>query len=229
MAIRVSELQSQGAHKEILRLIARAVNRLAAVQFPIAAALLVTGRDLIVLMYTKAYERSVDIFLIHALGLLIGVFLVDPVFRAYRELIRYMIIVRVVVVLGLIAGLYFSIQQFGLMGAVLTSLTAAMCERAALSWLALRKLNMTLQDLPLFADLLKVSAVAITTGLIAYTIRNLMNPDALVLRLAVTGASFGAIYLTAMIVLKLPGSEELSRERLTGAIAQMKQQFRKRA
>jgi O-antigen/teichoic acid export membrane protein len=229
MAIRVSELQSQGAHKEILRLIARAVNRLAAVQFPIAAALLVMGRDLIILMYTKAYESSADIFVIQSLALLIGVFLVDPVFRAYRELIRYMIIVRIVVVLGLIAGLYFSIQHFGLIGAVLASLAAAMSERAALSWIALRKLKITIQDLSLFADLLKVSAVTVTTGLIAYAIRNLMSPDALVLRLAITGTSFAVMYLTAMFVLKLPGSEELSKERLTGAIAQVRGRLRKRA
>jgi hypothetical protein len=62
MVVRVSALQHQDRKAEIRRLSAAAVNRLAALQFPTCALLLVAGHDLIVLVYTKAYERSAPIF-----------------------------------------------------------------------------------------------------------------------------------------------------------------------
>ncbi len=211
---RVGALRREGKHKEILHLMAKAINRLAAIQFPIAAVLFVIGRDLIVLLYTPAYERSADIFVINVLLLPLGVFVIEPVFRAYGGVRRFLIGVRFTLLVLLAATLYIGIKALGVTGAVIASVVVALLERAALCWRALRVLETTRKDLPLFFDLLKVTAVTAGTTIAAYGVRNLMSPNRLILRIVVTTLVFSVIYLIAMYVFKLPGSEELNKNRL---------------
>jgi O-antigen/teichoic acid export membrane protein len=214
MVVRVSALQHEGRHHDVLRLTASAVNRLAAFQFPVAALLFVTGRDLIVQMYTKAYEPSAKIFAVNILLLPMAVLLVDPIVRAYTELRRYIMVVRLSIFIALIVTLYFAIQQLGMVGAIVASVVAAFIERVALAWRASKVLGASAKDLRLFADCGKAAALSIGAATVAYFIRNTMSADVVILRLIVTAASFVSIYLIGMYLLRLPGSEELRKDRL---------------
>ena len=84
-------LQQENRKADIRYVTAAATNRLAAMQFPLFMFLMVAGHDLIILLYTRAYEKSASIFQVSILLLPIGIFLLDPIVRAYKELRNFVL------------------------------------------------------------------------------------------------------------------------------------------
>ena len=214
MSVRVSTLQLENRKTDIRYVTAAATNRLSAIQFPLFMLLLVAGHDLIVLLYTKAYEKSADIFLITILLIPLSVFLLDPIVRAYKDLRNLLLAVRIAIFVGLFCVLGPAIRHFGMMGAAITAVAAQAIERIIIAWRAARAVDATVKDVALYLGLFKVTGVTIAAGLVAYTVRNLINPALLIPRIAAVSICIGAIYLTGMFVFRLPGWEMLSTERI---------------
>ena len=214
MIVRVSTLQQENRKADIRYVTAAATNQLAAIQFPLFMFLLVAAHDLIVLLYTKAYEKSADIFLISILLLPLSVFLLDPIVRAYKELRNFLLGVRIGIFVGLFCILFPVIRNFGMMGAAIAAVAAQAIERVIIAWRAAKTVDATGKDVALYLDLFKVTGVTIAAGLVAYMVRNLINPALLIPRIAAVGLCIGVIYLTAMFVFRLPGWEMLSKERM---------------
>jgi O-antigen/teichoic acid export membrane protein len=228
MVVRVSALQQQNRNDEVRRVIASAINRVAAVQFPAAALLLVIGRDLIVLLYTKTYEASYSIFAINVLMLPLSAFLIDPIIRSYMELRKFVLIARVVLTIILLATLSMIIHRFGMIGAVSAAVVAEFIERLIHGWRASRAVEATSRDLALFSDLAKVTMTTAVVALVAYAVRSTIDPDRVLLRLFAATSCFGVLYLPAMYALELPGSQELSKERIASFAASTFQKLRRR-
>jgi len=218
MIVRVSSLEKENRKADIRYLTAAATNRLAAIQFPLFAMLFVAGHDLIVLLYTKAYAQSANIFLVSIVLLLLGVFLLDPITRAYKELRNYLVGLRIVVFVALFAVLGPVIRHFGMMGAAVTAVVAQVVERLLIGWLAARAVEAKPRDIRLYADLFKVAAVTVVAGLGAYLVRNLIPSGLLIPRIIAVGLAVSAIYLPAMFIFRLPGWELLTKERLLTAL-----------
>ncbi len=214
MIVRVSSLQKEDRKADIRYITAAATNRLAAIQFPLFVMLFVAGHDLIVLMYTRAYERSASIFLVSILLLPIGVLLLDPIVRAYKGLRNFLLGVRLSIFIGLFCVLSPVIHHFGMMGAAIAAVAAQFLERFVIAWRAAKAVDASIHDVRLYADLFKVTGVTIAAGAVAYAVRNLISPALLVPRILVVGGCVAAIYLPAMFFLRLPGWEMLSKERL---------------
>lgn len=214
MVVRISMLQQQDRKEDIRRLSAGAINRLASIQFPVCAILLVAGHDLIVLFYTRAYERSATIFSVTILLLALNVLLIDPIIRAYTGLRKFVLGVRIAMLIALFASLGPIIHRFGMIGAAITAVAAQFVERIVVGWQVSKTVDASAKDLTLFKDLFKVSGLAIGAGAVAYIVRNLINPDLLVPRVAAVVTCFAALYLAGVYIFRLPGSELMSRERL---------------
>lgn len=219
MVRRINELQHEGRHRDILHLTVSAINRLSAFQFPVAALLFITGRDLIVLMYTRKYEASASIFAINLIPLAAAGLIIDPIVQAYKELRGWVLAVRIVVFILTVSSLPFAIRRYGLIGAIGIAVLAFVVERSAVTWKAFKTAQVTLNDLALFRDLGKLAGVTAAGLIIASMLRDLISPDLLIPRLAVTSVTFGLIYLTGLYYLRLPGSEQLQKERLKSLAA----------
>lgn len=218
LIVRVSALQQENRKKDIRTITAASTNRLAAIQFPLFMLFLVAGHDLIVLLYTKAYEQSANIFLITILLLPLNVFLLDPIIRAFKNLRNFVLVVRICIFVGLFCVLGPVIRHFGVMGAAITAVAAQTIERIFLAWRAAKAVDATTKDLPLYFDLFKVTCVTIAAGLVAYIVRNLINPALLIPRILVVTMCLGTVYVTALFLLRLPGWEVLSRERIVSLV-----------
>ena len=214
LIVRVSILQRENRKADIRYVTAAATNRLAAMQLPLFMFLMVAGHDLIVLLYTRAYEKSADIFLVTIILLPFSIFLSDPIVRAYKDLRNFVLGVRISIFVGLFCVLLPVIRHFGMMGAAITAVAAQMLERIFLWWKVVRVVDATRKDLVLYWDLLKVACTTIAAGLVAYMVRNFISPARLVPRIAAVSICIGAIYLTGMFVFRLPGWELLSKERI---------------
>ncbi|MGB8771915.1 MAG: oligosaccharide flippase family protein [Candidatus Korobacteraceae bacterium] len=218
MVVRVSALQHQDRKEEIRRLSANAINRLAAIQFPTCALLLVAGHDLIVLVYTRAYERSAPIFSVAILLLALNAFLIDPVIRAYIGLRKFILVTRIVILVCLFFALTPVIQHFGMLGAAVAAVAAQFIERIIMGWKVASTVDMTAKDLPLYKDLVKVTALTVLAAVAAYAVRNLISPHLLLPRIAAVSALVASIYLPGMYLFRLPGWEVLSKERIFGIV-----------
>jgi O-antigen/teichoic acid export membrane protein len=214
MIVRVSKLQQENRKADIRSLTAAATNQLAAIQYPLFMFLLVAGHDLIVLLYTRAYERSADIFLVTILLLPVSVFLLDPIQRAYKNLRRFSLGVRIAIFTSLFCVLFPVIHRFGMMGAAIAAVAAQIIEQAIVGWRVAREVDASVKDIALYRDLFKVSAVTVAAGVVAYLVRNLISPRLLIPRIAAAGICIAAVYLAGMFVFRLPGREALSKERL---------------
>ena len=214
MIVRVSALEKENRKADIRYVTAAATNRLAAFQFPMFAMLFVAGHDLIVLLYTKAYEASASIFLVSIVLLPIGVFLLDPIVRAYKRLRNFMLGVRICVFIGLFCILGPMIRNFGMMGAALTTVGAQILERIIIGWGAARAVEAKPSHVRLYADLFKVAGVTFVAAALAHFVRNLIPAALLIPRIVAVGLIVTAIYVPAMFALRLPGWELFTKDHL---------------
>jgi O-antigen/teichoic acid export membrane protein len=214
MVVRISALHQEGRIEDIRNVLAHAINRLATVQFPIYALLLVVGRDLIVLFYTKRYEASAPIFYITITLIVLNVFIYDPIVRAYMELRKFILIVRLGVFVALFLVFAPVIHHFGMIGAAVTAILGDLTERLIVGTKICRTIGVTRRDFRMLTGVLHVAVVAAVAALVASGVRHLAINQVLFLRLALTGLSFAAIYLAGFHLWHLPGSELVTKESL---------------
>jgi O-antigen/teichoic acid export membrane protein len=226
MIVRVSALEKEDRKEDIRYVTAAATNRLAAIQFPLFAMLFVGGHDLIVLLYTRAYEQSANIFLVSIFLLLLGVFLLDPIVRAYKGMRNFLLVVRLVIFVALFCVLGPVIRHYGMMGAAVTAVVAQVFERIIIAWAAARAVEAKPRDIRLYADLFKVTGVTIAAGLVAYLVRNLIPATLLIPRIIIVGLTVTALYVPAMFVLRLPGWEMLTKDRIVSVVRTTLGKFR---
>jgi O-antigen/teichoic acid export membrane protein len=218
LIVRVSKLQLDGRKDEILRLTAAATCQLAAIQLPLYMLLLVAGHDLIVLLYTKAYEPSAKIFAVSITLLLFSLFLVDPIQRAYAHLRNIVLGLKIAAFVALFCVLFPVIRHFGMMGAAVVAVAIQIVERLAAGFMAARVVNARIRDLALYRDSFKIAGLTAAAGLFACAIRNLISPSLLVPRILAVGICFSLLYMPAFYFLRLPGWELMSRERIQSVV-----------
>ena len=214
MVVRISALHQEGRIEDIRNVLAQAINRLATVQFPIYAILLVAGRDLIVFFYTKRYEASAPIFYITITLIVLNVFIYDPVVRAYIELRKFILVVRILVLVALFIVLAPVIHHFGMIGAAVTAVLGDLTERLIVGSKVCRTIGATGHDFRLLSGVVRVAVVATVAALAASGVRHLAMSQLLFFRLALTGISFAVVYLAGFYFWHLPGSELVSKESL---------------
>jgi O-antigen/teichoic acid export membrane protein len=214
MIVRVSKLQQENRKSDIRSVTAAATSHMAAIQYPLFMLLLVAGHDLIILLYTRAYERSADIFLISILLLPMDVLLFDPIARAYKNLRNFALGLRIAVFITLLCVLFPVVRHFGMIGAAITAVSIQIIERAIIGWRVAREVDASAKDLALYRDYFKVCGVTVAAGVVAYLVRNLISPRLLIPRILAVGVCGAAVYLAGVFVFRLPGREQLSKERL---------------
>jgi hypothetical protein len=68
--------------------------------------------------------------------------------------------------------------------------------------------------LRLYVDVGKIVGLTAAAGLFAYIVRNLISPGLLVPRILAVGISFFVLYLPGFYLMRLPGWEFMSKERI---------------
>lgn len=164
---RMSRLQSRSEKREMITLTARVMQKLSLVYFPTYVFLLITAEVFIITLFTRDYLASVPIFLINITLLPFDIWVVDPMIRAYKELGRFLLILRGFVLLGLVAALYYGIQHFDLRGMIAIVVVISIFERFVASLVLGRKLGVRRGDVRLLKDIGKVGLVSLFSGIIA--------------------------------------------------------------
>jgi FkbM family methyltransferase len=165
---RMSELQAQGDKDEMIRLTARAMHKLAFFYFPIYAFLLITAQTFIITLFTRHYLEAVPIFLINLTLLPFQIIITDPIVRAYKELGRFLLGLRVCILIALVGALYFGIWHFDLRGMIAIAVIVSVIEKIVAEIVIARQLGVGRQHFPLLINVLKTAIAVIIAGTITF-------------------------------------------------------------
>ena len=204
----VSQLQHNNDPRGIISLMARATRKLAAVYFPVYALLVVVAPDLISFVFTRRYLPAVPVFLINLTLLLVGVLIQDPLFRAYREQRFFLIRLRVMLGLLLVAGLWFATTRFGAVGSITVVVGVTLIERVATAIRFGRILGVNRNDIFLLADVGKVAILSAVAALATALVRLPIRDRKPFLVLVVCSLVFGLIYLGGVLLTGVATKEE---------------------
>ena len=232
MIPRMSQLELKDSRREMVELMAEAAKKLSFFFFPSFAFLFITAQVFIVTLFTKEFADSVPIFRINLLLLPISIILTDPIVRSYKQLGRYLFILRGFILTGLFAALYFGIQHLGLLGMITIVVATAALDRIVESSLVAYKMKMKLGDLLVFSGLVKTAAASAIAAFATYFFFNWFSPFASVIAesiaenlsfslksslfdsisglmiLAVSGILFAIVYLFVANYLKVVSDDE---------------------
>ncbi len=168
---RMSQLQMHNKKREMIELAARASEKLALVYFPVYAYFLVVGEDLISTLFTKNYLESVPIFHINITLLLFYIWITDPIVRAFEHLGRFILKIRIFIVLCLFTTLWFGIDYFDLRGVIAVVVTTAIVERIVTAYKAWTTIGVTWKDVILLKNVGKIAFFASIAGVITFLFR----------------------------------------------------------
>jgi O-antigen/teichoic acid export membrane protein len=167
---RMTELQAEDNRAEMIRLTARAMQKLAFFYFPIYVFLLITAETFIFTLFTHNYMASVDIFKINITLLPLQILLTDPIVRAYKELGRFLLILRIFILIALVAALYWGIWHFNLTGMIAIVVIVSVIEKLIAETVIVRKLGVGRKDLHLLKNVGKTAAVSLIAGVATYLV-----------------------------------------------------------
>lgn len=165
---RMSELQVTDDKEEMIRLTARAMQKLAFFYFPIYLFMLITARTFVITLFTENYLASVPIFMINLTILPFSILITDPVVRAYKELGRFLLGLRVFILIGLVSTLYFGLKFLSLEGMITVAVVALLVEKFIAETVIVRRLGVGRKHLHLLVNVGKTAVITIVAGLVTY-------------------------------------------------------------
>jgi O-antigen/teichoic acid export membrane protein len=169
---KMNELQQKGDRDEMIRLTARAMQKLALIYFPVYVFLFITSRTFITTLFTEQFEMSASIFAINITLLPFAILITDPVVRSFKELGRIFLLTRVLVLTGMVSVLYFSIGQVSLTGVITIAVAAVLIEKVLAETMVIRKLELGTRHLHLLKPVGKTAIAAIIAGLVTCFVYN---------------------------------------------------------
>ncbi len=185
---RMSELQAADDRREMVRLTARAVQKLAFFYLPLYVFLYVTGETLITTLFTNEYRESVPVFRVFLTLLPFSILIADPVVRAYEDLGAFLLRVRIVMFLVLIVGLIAGVRSFGLVGIIAIVISIRAFERLVVAYKICRRIGVTAADAARFRAVGVTAVVAAIAGAVtALTHGAIADPLAATVRNAAVG------------------------------------------
>jgi O-antigen/teichoic acid export membrane protein len=167
MMVKMAETPTD--HHEALGLFHDTVSRLAFLIAPVAAGLVVLAQPFIVTLYTDKYQASVPIFMVWVLTIVPAIFAVDAVLRVYAQT-RFLLVMNLVR-LGFVAGLIgWFLGAFGLVGAVLVTLTATIVAKGLAVVRIAKLLQVSIAEVLPWTTLARIGARAAAAGIPAWAL-----------------------------------------------------------
>lgn len=167
---RMNELHLKNDRDEMIRLTARAMQKLAVVYFPVYVFLLITAKTFVVTLFTLKYEASASVFVVNLTLLPFSILITDPIVRSFKELGRLFLLTRILVLTAMMAVLYFGSQHLGLVGMITVAVSAILIERTIAEGMVIHKLGLGLRHLPLLKSVLKTALISIFAGAVTYLV-----------------------------------------------------------
>lgn len=213
MIPRLSLLQRDNDHREIVRLMTQVMRKLAFVHFPVYAFLMVSGKEFIRWLFTDAYLGSWPIFAINLTLIPFYVIMLDPIVRAYAEQRYFLLRLRLFLFSVLVIGLWYAVGRFGLLGAVVVVVSINLFEHLVVTYRSAKLIGVKRGDLRLLSDVGKLALAAMVGTAGAIGTRAFVVGLKPFYVLVFTGVVFVVLYMAALLLLRVPNDVERERVR----------------
>ncbi len=170
MIPKMSELQLAGKTREMIELTATAMNKLAFFYFPLFIFFLITAQTFITTIFTEKYTDSVPIFLINIILLPTYILISDPLVRSYESLGKFILKVRIFIVIGLSFLLWFGINHFNLQGMILIVVFVSLLDRLITTIKIWKTVGVKTSDLSLVGNVWKTAVSSIIAGVFTFLV-----------------------------------------------------------
>lgn len=227
MITRVGLLQKEDNRREIVRLTARVMRKLAIIYFPLYALLMIVGREFIAVLFTTRYLDSWPVFAINLTMLPLNILILDPVVRAYAGERHFVVKLHAALLVLLLAILWFATQRFGLVGAISAVVFVNFLGRLATAVRMGRVVGVERGDVWLLKDVGKVAAATIAAAAVTWLARSALAGVKPFAVLVVCGVVFSLAYLAAALLLGVPTFAE--RDAARRQLSRARHLFRRRA
>lgn len=167
---RMSRLQLEDDRREMIRLTARAMQKLSFFYFPLFAFMTITAQTFIITLFTRNFEASIPIFRISLLLLPFFIFVSDPIVRSYKELGKFLVVLRIFVFTALFTALFFAIGHFGLTGIIALAVGARISELLIAESVVFYKIGAKWKDFYLLKNVGKTAIISLGAGAITFIV-----------------------------------------------------------
>ena len=165
---RMSELQLVDDRQEMIRVIARAMQKLAFFFFPVYVFLTITSHTFIKTLFTRNYLESEPIFLVFLILMPFHILISDPIIRAYEKLGRFLLVLRIFSSIFLVGALYYGIQNLGLTGIIAIVVAVRIGEMFIAEIVTFFKIGIRKNDFFLLKDVGKTAIASLLAGVATY-------------------------------------------------------------
>jgi O-antigen/teichoic acid export membrane protein len=173
------------------------VRKLALIFCPLIFGLLLIANELIVLLFTSTYARSVPIFMIWTSGMMFSIMITSGVLRVFAET-RFLIIQNLIHLVLIASLIQFFLVRFDLAGAVLVTLVATGLTKIITMIKIKSILQATLSELLPWKSLVSVTLLAALAAAPALLLKLILDtPD--LITLISTGTVFTLSYFFLLI------------------------------
>lgn len=167
---RMNALHGDNDREEMVRLKARAMQKLSFVYFPVYVFLLITANTFITTLFTQKYAASAGVFVVNITLLPFSILITDPIVRSYKELGRVFLLTRLFIVTVLVSCLYFMLDDISMTGMIGLAVGAVVIDKLIAEALVIRKLQLGLKDLSLLANVAKTAFASVAAGIATYLV-----------------------------------------------------------
>ncbi len=123
MMVGMTTALHDGRESDVIELWHATVRKLALVFFPLAFLLLISARDLIVMLFTSAYLASVPIFMVGVVAVFFAAVPMDGLLRVYAKT-NVLLAINLARLALIMATIHWAIASWGLVGAIAATVLA---------------------------------------------------------------------------------------------------------
>jgi len=167
---RMNMLHGDNDRDEMVRLKARAMQKLSFVYFPVYVFLLITANTFITTLFTEKYAGSASVFVVNITLLPFSVLITDPIVRSYKELGRVFLLTRLFIVAALVSCLYFLLDEISMTGMIGLAVGAVIIDKLIAEAMVIHKLHLGVKDLHLLVNVAKTAFASVTAGVATYLV-----------------------------------------------------------
>lgn len=167
---RMSELQAKNDTREMIRLTARAMQKLSLIYFPTYVFFMIAAGTFITTLFTKDYQASATIFMINLTLMPLQVLVTDPIVRAFPELGKKLLYIRLLIAVLMVSALYLLIQHISLNGVITVVIIIALLEKIMAETMIIRRIGVNWSDLTLLKEVGKTAVVSLIAGILGFVV-----------------------------------------------------------
>ena len=207
MMVRMSEQIGQGRSDGLVAMWHDMSRKMALIFVPLIALLLLNAHNIIVLLFTEQYLRSVPIFMVWSTAIVFAILPTNAVLRVFAQT-RFMLVLNIISLVLIASGIKWFLLKYDLIGAVLiTVITAAFAKGLAL--LKVKSLlRVSIHDLLPWRSLTGISLAATAACLPTLVLQHQLQLPVHTI-LAISGVFYTSLFLALIVTFRVLTEDEM--------------------